>query len=107
MSIRTEWTTGRCESIRGTPHADRVGSLRFDQSAPDRVADELDAVAHPELGEDVRAVALDGLLAQHEVGGDLARRAGLGDQLDDLDLARRERVVRRRLAAAGAVDEVP
>ena len=43
---------------------------------------------------------------QHEVGGDLARGAGLGDQLDDLHLARGERVVGRRLAAAGALDEV-
>ena len=40
------------------------------------------------------------------VGGDLARRARLGDQLDDLHLARGERVVRRRLAAARALEVV-
>ena len=79
---------------------------RLDQSAPDGVADELHAVAHAELGEDVRAVALDRLLAQHELAGDLARRPRLGDELDDLHLARGERVVGRRLAAAGALDEV-
>src|SRR5215475_5214893 len=39
--------------------APRSGS---DQSAADRVARELDAIAHPELLEDVRAVTLDGLL---------------------------------------------
>ena len=62
--------------------------LGLDESAPDGVAHELHAVAHAELGEDVRAVALDRLLAEHEVAGDLARGARLGDQLDDLDLAR-------------------
>src|SRR3954451_11000157 len=76
--------------------------LRLDQAAPDRVAHELHPVAHPQLGEDVRAVALDRLLAEHEVGGDLAGRARLGDQLDDLDLAWRQRVVGGRLATAGA-----
>ena len=40
--------------------------LRFDESAPDRVAGQLDAVAHAELFEDVRAVALDGLDADHQ-----------------------------------------
>ena len=35
--------------------------LRLDQPGPDRVARQLDAVAHPELAEDVGAVSLDGL----------------------------------------------
>src|SRR4051812_13242896 len=38
----------------------RASVLRLDESAADRVADELDAVAHPELAQQVAAVRLDG-----------------------------------------------
>ena len=43
----------------------------FDETASDRVAGQIDAVAHAELGEDVGAVALDGLLADDEQFRDL------------------------------------
>src|SRR4051812_25061829 len=105
-SIRRVWRWRRGCTIRGAPQPGAGGTLRFDEAAPDRVAHELHAIAHAELGEDVGAVALDRLLRQHEIGGDLTRRAGLRDQLDDLDLARGERVVGWRLPAAGALDEV-
>ena len=66
---------------------------------------QLDAVAHPELVEDVRAVTLDGLLADHQRLGDLLAGVGLGDQLDDLLFARGERIFRDILAASRALEE--
>ena len=54
----------------------------------DRVAHELDAVAHPELAQDVGPVRLDRLLGQVEDLGDLGVGVCLGDQLDHLLLAR-------------------
>src|SRR5687768_9509681 len=47
--------------------------LGLDQPATNRVAGQLDAVAHAELVEDVLAVALDGLDADPELLGDLLR----------------------------------
>src|SRR5262249_20560956 len=73
----------------GTPSS---GSLGEDEAAADRVARQLDAVAHAELLEDVLAVALDRLDADHELRGDLLRRVGLGDQLQHLKLARGEHI---------------
>ena len=70
----------------------RLARLRLDQAAADRVAGQLDAVAHAELVEDVLPVALDGLDADHELLGDLLRRVRLGDQLQHLQLARRQDV---------------
>src|SRR5919201_866742 len=64
--------------------------LRLDQAAADRVAGQLDAVAHPQLVEDVLTVSLHRLHADHELLGDLLRRVRLGDQLQHLELARRQ-----------------
>src|SRR5699024_3972341 len=83
-------------------HTTRSG---LDQPTPDGVAGELDAVAHPELVEDVLAVALDGLDADEERLRDLLRGVRLGDQLQDLELTRREDV-ELLLAAAAALDVV-
>src|SRR3954451_3609742 len=66
--------------------------LRVDEAAADGVARERDAVAEAELLEDVRSVAFHGLLADREHLPDLTARVAFGDQLDDLGLARRERV---------------
>src|SRR5437762_11848167 len=71
-------------TIGSRPH------LRLDQAAADRVAGQLDSVAHPELVEDVLAVALHRLDADHELLGDLLRRVRLPDQLQHLQLARRQ-----------------
>ena len=46
-------------------------ALRLDQAAADRVAGEVDAVAHAEPVEDVGAVPFDRLDAEHEQFGDL------------------------------------
>src|SRR4051794_29504570 len=73
-------------------------SLRLDEPSADGVAGELDAIAHPELLEDVRSVALHGLLRDEQHRGDVVVRVSLGDQLDDLLLARREQLPVRRLA---------
>jgi hypothetical protein len=58
-----------------------LAGLRLDQSALDRIARELYAVAHAEFLEDVLAVAVDGLDADEERIGDLLRRVRLGDEL--------------------------
>src|SRR3954449_5810246 len=73
--------------------------LRLDEAAADRVAHELHAVAHPELAQQVAAVGLDGLLAEVQDLADLLVGVRLGDQLEDLLLARRERL----LGAGGLV----
>src|SRR5687767_4626037 len=79
-------------------------ALRLDQPAPYRVAHELDAIAHPELGQHVPAVGLDGLLRQVQRLGDLAVRVGLGDQLDHLELPGGEFVPR---AGAPVLEPLP
>src|SRR3954451_6189564 len=81
-----------------------AASSRLHEPTPDRIPRELDAVAHPELLEDVRAVALDRLLADDEHLRDLVVGVRLGDELDDLLLAWRERVARRRLPPARALE---
>lgn len=65
----------------------------LDEPAADRVAGELDPVAKTELLEDVGAVALNRLLADHELLGDLASRIALGDQLHDFELPRRQGIL--------------
>src|ERR1700685_4636249 len=71
------WSTG----ARTRPIVER---LRLDQPPADRVANELDAVAHPELAQHVRAVGLDRLLGQMQDLRDLRIGVRLGDQLHDL-----------------------
>ena len=89
------WTTcWRCAPASAAREAGRRRS-RLDQPAPDRVAGQLHSVAHPELLEDVAAMVLDRLLADDESVGDLVARMPLGHELDDLQLARGERVGRR------------
>src|SRR5215218_2110080 len=72
---------------------DARGLLGLDQAAADRVANELDAVTHPELREQVGAMRLDRLLRQLQGVGDLAVRVCLGDQLDHLELTRGQGVL--------------
>src|SRR3954470_2623429 len=72
--------------------------LRRDQSPADGVARQVDAVAHPELLEDVRSMAVDGLAADEEHAGDLIARVPLGDELDHLELTWRERIQGGRVA---------
>src|SRR4051795_9855209 len=98
----TAWRpwVGSAKRRWGDPH------LRVDQAAANRVARQVDAVAQPELLEDVRPVALDRLLAEDEQGGDLLRRVPLRDQLRDFFLARSQRVLAIRAAAVRVVEEV-
>src|SRR4051794_6499123 len=90
----------------------RTTSLGLDEALADRVADELDAVAHPELAQDVRAVRLHRLLRQVQRLRDRLVRVRLGDQLEDLLLARRQWLGRPAdvagdpLADHGALDGV-
>src|SRR4051794_17432310 len=81
-------------------------ALGLDEPPADRVPGQLDAVAQAELLEDVRAMALDGLLADRQELGDVAARVALGDELDDLDLARRQRILAQRLARPRALEVV-
>ena len=99
----------QCARTRPVARTARAGSpsaTRLHQPAPNRVPRQLDPVVHPELVEDVRAVAVDGLLADHERVGDLPGAVALGDQLDDLLLARRERVLADRLLVASLTQVV-
>ena len=103
---RAPW--GGVAHIRRGSHHPRSG---LDEAAADRVARQLDAVAHPELGQHVLAVALDGLGADRQQLRDLLGRVRLGDQLDDLELARRQRIARqlprRRARGRGSRGSAP
>src|SRR4051812_25339468 len=68
--------------------------LCLGETPADRVTHQLDAIAHAELAQQVRAVGLHGLLRQVQRLGDLLVRVGLGDQLQALLLARREGLLR-------------
>src|SRR4051812_21232647 len=95
---------GTPPAARSTPgRRRRWRSLRLDEAAPDRVARKLDAVAHPQLLEDVRAVALDGLLGDVQHPGDLVVGVRLGDQLHDLLLPGGEQLAGRRLSRSRAL----
>jgi hypothetical protein len=61
--------------------------LRLDQAALDRITSELDSISHPELLEDVRAVAIDRLLADHKDLGDFLAGQAFRDLLGHLELA--------------------
>src|SRR5437588_1582497 len=74
---------------------------RFDEPVANRVAGEFDAVAHAELLQDVRAVAIDRLLADRERIRDLPIGIALGDELDDFGLLRGEKVSRLLTVAHG------
>src|SRR3954467_8445180 len=80
------------------PRRVAVGAGRT-RAAAARVARELHAVAHAELAQQVAAVGLDRLLAEVEDLADLPVRVRLGDELEDLLLAWRERL----LGAGGLV----
>lgn len=64
----------------------------FDEPVSDRVAGQLDTVVQAELLEDVRAVALDRVLADHQRLCDLTVGVALRDELDDFGLPWRQRV---------------
>src|SRR5437016_5711559 len=72
------WST----SARTATHGRSPLDSGLDQAALDRVANQLDAVAHPELAQHVGPVGLDGLLGQVQHLRDLRIGVGLGDQLD-------------------------
>src|SRR5512145_345455 len=86
--------------------APRCAASGLDEASADRVAGQLDPVAHAELLEHVRAVAIDGLLADEELRGHLFARQSLRDQLDDLALPWREGILGRCLAPAGAIEVI-
>src|SRR5918992_587527 len=99
------------ECIQPTPcHPANTASdarLRLRQAAADGVASQVHPVAHPKLVEDVRAVTLDGLVADHKQLCDLPARVALGDQLDDLGLACGQRVLREFFALRRTLQVVP
>src|SRR5688572_33331749 len=71
--------------------------LHIDQTALDRVANQLRSAREPELLLDVCAVRLDGADAEIEPLGDLVVRMAQGDQAQDLHLAVGEVVGRGRV----------
>src|SRR5215212_7768748 len=86
------------------PARDGTPASWRDEAAADRVARQVDAVAHAELLEDVRPVAVDRLAADDQHLRDLVARVALRDELDHFDLARGQRVQRGRLTAPRAVE---
>src|SRR5581483_8021152 len=105
LNARRRSTCCRVTAAISLTPSKNSGRSRLDQAAADRVAGQLDAVAHPELVEDVLPVPLDRLHADHELLRDLLRRVGLRDQLQHLELARREHVEPLTFGSP-AVDEV-
>src|SRR5437868_8203601 len=70
----------------------RTSVLRhLDPALAHRVDDGLGPIVHRELPEDRAHVVLDGLLADRQGVGDLLVGHALGDVVEDLDLARRQR----------------
>lgn len=87
-TVAHRWAIGYGVSASSSACADpTLAGSGFDQPTADCVAGELHSVVHVELLEDVRAMALDGLDADHQRVGDLLVAVALGDQLDDLLLA--------------------
>lgn len=67
------WSTPISSNRPGGERRSRiVRRSGLDESAADRVAGECDPIAHAELAQNVRAVALDRLLADREQLSDLA-----------------------------------
>ena len=65
-------------------------NVGLDEAAPECEGDCLRAGVDAELGEDVLDVGRDGLRADDEVRGDLTLRPPLGEEAEDLALARAE-----------------
>src|SRR5437763_8224818 len=102
------WLFGRLRGMGARTHLRpggpaNGGGLWLDQALADRLPGELHPVAHPQLLEDVRAVTLDRLLTDHERLGDPLVAVALGHQLDDLVLARGQRILAQRQVLARAV----
>src|SRR5215208_5293440 len=91
---RRSWPRRRfAQRLRRTASQRPEQGSRLHQSAPDRVARQLDAVAHLKLLEDVRSVTIDGLVADDQSLGDLLAGQALGNQLHHIQLARGERIL--------------
>src|SRR5206468_11957319 len=69
-----------------------AGDSSLDQPAADGVADEAGDLVDPQLEHEATAVGLGGLHGDSQHLGDLLRRLALGHQLQNLTLARGERV---------------
>ena len=69
-----------------------AGDSSLDQPAADGVADEAGDLVDPQLEHEATAVGLGGLHGDSQHLGDLLRRPALGHQLQNLTLARGERV---------------
>ena len=81
-----------------------AGRLRVqrDEAVFDGETNEGGGVVDGELGHEVPAVFLDGLLAEGEMGGDLTVGVALGDELQHLHLARTQTGV-ARLRPSGSI----
>src|SRR3954452_418225 len=102
------WPSGRWPAAaRARAWLGGVVTAGLDQAGLVGDDDGLGPVAHGELGEEVGDVGLDGRVADDELAGDLAVRAAAADQLEHLQLARREVLQVGRVARAGSrpVDE--
>jgi len=80
--------------------------VQRDEAVFDGQADEAGGLVYVELGHEVGAVLLDGLLAEVEVTGDGRVRVALGDELEHFPLAGGELIERPEVRdAQGGVHE--
>src|SRR4051794_33893163 len=99
---RRQWVRILIPLAHGTHR--RTRALRGDETAANGVAREIHSVAHAQLLEDVRAVAVDRLAADEQDRGDLVARMAFRDELDHLELAWSERIERGGVALAGPLE---
>ena len=92
FGVRGRVQTKRKEKKENEKRA-RHGSQRIDQPVLQRVDDELRGLVDAERVHDVGAMHGDGVGAQLELDGDLLVRKAVANQLQDLELARRETTV--------------
>src|ERR1700688_4827233 len=83
---------------QGQPRRRPASALGRNQAVADGVAHEAGNVVDVELLHEGGAVRLDRLDAGREQGGDLLGRSSLGDELEDLALARRQVLARAPVA---------
>src|SRR2546425_13294106 len=94
MTVMTE-SSSSTTRIRGHSRATVYSyftSLDLGQTHANRVADDAGSIRRVELLHDPGPVGLDGLGADPEELGDLLRRLALGDKVQHLAFARRQRI---------------
>src|SRR5262245_15363906 len=99
-SFRRSEQESRLQAPRRLPESGPYsgpGQRWLDQAIAGRPGRRSGARRLVQLPQDVRNVPVDGVFANHELGGDLAIAAAGGDEREDLVLAAGERALRRSI----------